>query len=95
MSQKKGQYKPRLTVEQSKEIIELFLAGKTIDEIAALTNRSKSVVRQRIHLAPEFGIKLPNYVKVPTKHEHQEIKEIDLSSLDNSILFEHSKEYVI
>lgn len=95
MNNKKGNYKPRLTIEESKKVIELYLSGKTQDQIAETMERSRSTIRHILNRAPELGIKLPKYLKLPITYEHRGMEEQVLKSLPDNVLFQHSKEYYL
>ena len=95
MGLKKGNYKPRLTVEDSKKICELYLEGKTQQQIAFVIGRSRSTVRHILNRSPELGANIPKYLKSVDITDNKERDGVDLSSLPDDILFEHSKEYII
>jgi len=95
MSNKKGGYKPRLTIDESKQVLNLYLSGKHRDEISKLVGRSPSVIRNIIKRAPEFGVEFPSNLELPFTYDRKDFEEQDFSSLPDNVLFKHSKEYIL
>jgi IS30 family transposase len=84
----------KVTEQEWNYIHELRESGKSQRDIATITGRPKATVQWVLNgKKPDFNPVKPEPYKA--KHEFQELQETDLSSLPDTALFKHSKEFFI